>query len=285
MALSLGIEYASSVWYSSLIEHLTLIETKIFSSANALLAYVEGICACYPEPVVTMAAQIWSDCASADVNALDETEEVRAVIEAIKTMSLTSYRIPEISQLASIPRYRKLNRARMGSSSMLCSVATLLYRMRLQEAVWPEMRFFFLALSQTTRSIAVIQDGFVVDGIARVQHEALYHDEADSDVRQLVEAAFWEGLTQDLAGLMAVHHCEDIVLLTQNEPAGMRRLHSEVIDHLGDLYPCYLFPAQRDEPEGFEAALGAAIIGEGLHSSGVAAEVVKRLHLAHLLHL
>ncbi len=285
MALSLGIEYASSVWYTSLIEHLTLIETKLFPSAKALLAYVEGICACYPEPVVTMAAQTWSDCAPADVNAVDETEEVQAVIKAIKTMSLTSYRIPEISQLASIPRYRKLNRAHMGSSSMLCSVATLLYRMRLQEAVWPEMHFFFLSLSETARNIAVIQDGFVVDGIARVQHEALYHDEADGDVRQMVEAAFWEGLTQDLAGLMAVHHCEDIVLLTQNEPAGMHRLHGEVIDHLGDLYPCYLFPAHRDESEGFEATLGAAIVGEGLHSSGVAAEVVERLHLTHLLHL
>lgn len=285
MALSLGIEYGASVWYTSLMEDLTLQETQLFLSANTLLAYVENICACYPEPVVTMATRTRSDRALADVNAVDETEDVQAVIEAIKTMSLTSYRIPEISQLASIPRYRKLNRAHMGSSSMLCSVATLLYRMRLQEAAWPEMRLFFLSLSETARSIAVIQDGFVVDGIARVQHEALHHDEADDEVRQLVEAAFWEGLTQDLAGLMAVHHCEDIVLLTQNEPAGMRRLHSEVIDHLGDLYPCYLFPTHTGEPDGFEAALGAAIIGEGLHGGGVTAEVVERLHLTHLLHL
>lgn len=285
MALSLGIEYVSSAWYIALREHLTLIETKLFPSTNALLAYLEDICAYYPEPVITLATQMWSDSATSEAFPLYKTNEMQTVVEAIKTMSLTSYRISEINQLASIPRHRKLNRTHMGSSSILCSVATLLYRMRLQDAAWPEMRFFLLSLSEMSRSIAVIQDGFVVDGMACVQHKALYDDDADNDVRQLVEDAFWEGLAQDLAGLMAVHHCEDIVLLMQHPSAGMRKLYDAIIDRLGDLYPCYLFPAHADEPENFEAALGAAIISEGLHSAGIAAEVVEHLHLTHLSHL
>jgi len=284
MALSLGIEYGVAVWRTALLEHLVPIETKAFAHAEDVRGYVEGICACYPEPVIAVAIQHGHDCRVQGAEA-DEMEEVRGTIEAIKAMNLTSYRLPEVRELASIPRYRKLNRAHMGTAGVLCSTATLLYRLRLQEAAWPEIRFLFLSIDEKSRNIVVIQEGQIVDGIARPLHEALYQETADDEVRQLVEAAFWEGLSQDLAGLMAIHHCEDIVLLTHKQPAGMRWLHDEIVTRLSDLYPCYLFPTSTAEQDDFEAAIGAGIIVEGLHHNDVAGEVVERLHLVHLPHL
>jgi hypothetical protein len=295
MALSLGIEYSVQQQKMCLMESQHIVETKLFTATDALLSYIEDICARYPEPVVALSispaplsdnslAMASEDALYQEITAymrqsLSETQAIDAKLDAL---NLTSYRIPSVKQVTSIPRYRKLNRDKMGSSSVLSAVATLLYRMRRQDAAWSEMRFLYLDIEKAARSIIVVQDGTIVDGMTRPMYEALYNDDGDREIRHLVEAAFWEGLTQDMATLMALHHCEDVVLLVQRQPEELYRLREVVIERFGGIYPCYLFPTQEGEPEGFEAVIGASVIAEGLYEAGGAAEVVTRLQLGPL---
>ena len=91
------------------------------------------------------------------------------------------------------------------------------------------------------------------------------------ELQSLYERAVWEGLTQDMAGLMAIHHIEDIVVLGKYQDA--------LSEYFADKYQVYLFPPNEADMVGREAALGAAIIAEGLYLPGLASEVVERLHI------
>lgn len=298
MALCLGIEYSERQQQTCLLEHGKIIELQQFTETAAMLAYVENVCASYPEPVVALAVAPmplalynWSvaeDVLSpeVDLHARDEQahSDIQAIAATLEALNLTSYRVPTIKQIMSVPRYRKLNRDTMGTASVLCAVVTLLHRMRLQEAVWSEMRFLYLDIRETAHSIIVVQDGVIVDGLTRPMYEALYQSEEDNATRQVVEAAFWEGLTQDMAALLALHHCEEVVLLA-GPHEGLYKLRDTVIERLGDTYPCYLYPTQETEPVGYETVIGAATIAEGLFSTGEAAEVVAHLQLEPLLHV
>jgi len=142
----------------------------------------------------------------------------------------------------------------------------------------------YLDVEHNSRSIIVVEDGRIVNGLG--ENAGTYHaygvgqqegiDSGDgSDTMEdevIAEQAFWEGLTQDLAGLMAIHHLEDIVVTGQRKDAAIERLE--------DTYQFYCFPHHTYEQEGFEAAIGAAIIAEGLYYPGLAAEIVERLQLS-----
>ena len=52
-----------------------------------------------------------------------------------------------------------------------------------------------------------------------------------------------------------------------------------MIERLADVYQVYLFPHAHTEREGYEAALGAALLAEGLEQDGSACEVVNRLQI------
>jgi len=89
--------------------------------------------------------------------------------------------------------------------------------------------------------------------------------------RRAFSEAFWEGLTQELAGLIAIHHIEDIVVLGKES--------ASLIERLADIYHVYLFPHAHTEREGYEAALGAALLAEGLEQDSSARDVVNRLQI------
>jgi hypothetical protein len=90
-------------------------------------------------------------------------------------------------------------------------------------------------------------------------------------LRQALDEAYWEGLIQELAGFMATHHIEDIVVLGEES--------STLVERLADLYQVYLFPYAHTEREGYEVALGAAILAEGLNQIQSAAELVAYLQI------
>jgi len=71
--------------------------------------------------------------------------------------------------------------------------------------------------------------------------------------------------------LMAVHHIEDIVALGDFQEA--------FIDHFAENYQVYLFPSTEADTPGFECALGAAVLAEGLFLNGKAREIVERLSI------
>lgn len=51
------------------------------------------------------------------------------------------------------------------------------------------------------------------------------------------------------------------------------------IERLGEQYQLYIFPRYELETEGYDMAVGAAIIAEGLAGVGPMAEVIERLRI------
>ncbi len=218
---------------------------------------------------------------------------------AIGNMNLNSYNAPSVKYLPTVSLHRKLMRPHLGASNSLCATAALLYGLRKREAAWPEMRFLCVKVDQDTKSILVVEDGRIVNGISDMpggmgalmngvpgyvnksfpneedgrefKAQELEHRGEAKNVVHASEQAFWEGLTQELAGLIAIHHLEDVVVTGENKAA--------LIERFADSYQVYLFPYSELDVEGYESALGAAVIAEGLYSPGLTSEVVERLQV------
>ncbi|MEO8973014.1 MAG: DUF1464 family protein [Ktedonobacteraceae bacterium] len=292
MVLNIGVDCSADGWKTCLMDHGGLLKLSTFTDAPAMLAYVQHICALYPEPTIAIASDLNTSFAALHTlteqqcnemtlyrDNQPESKRVKEILIAIGSMNLRSYSIPAVAYLESIPAYRKLNRADMGSAGSLCAITTILARMREREAAWSEMRFLYLEVGHITKSIVVIEDGFIINGIGT--QEQIYRGNWLNMQRNdaPVEEAFWEGLTQDLAGLMAIHHFEDIVVREQSASAEDIRRKDAVIERLGEHYQLYTFPAHESKEEGYDIAIGAALIAEGLANDGPVAEVIERLRM------
>src|SRR2546422_7197560 len=152
--------------------------------------------------------------------------------------------------------------------------------MKRKKAICQEMLFFYVDVGKTWGSFVVREDGRIEKGIGETAgtqpdvglEDYLQAEEISANFREaLINQAYWEGLTQDLAGLMAIHHLEDVVVTGTRKQA--------VIERMTDRYQFYEFPHGEYEQEGFESAIGAALIAEGLYHPGLAAEVIERLQL------
>lgn len=277
------------------------MEHYLVSTAGEALASMNQLCTLYPEPTIVVALdgqgplQIVSAMTDEQLEGLVagysssvSFETCKELLEAFRSLSLHTYCAPSVAYLPSVPRYRLLLRPSLGSARELCMIVALLHHMRGQDAVWQEMNFLSLHAGKQGISALVLKDGQIINGLGLLQgtSQALARDylrtlekvgpdtrvaeEAQEDL-QLFQEAFWEGLSQELAGLLAVHHIEDVVVLGSES--------SNLVERLADTYQVYLFPHAHTEHEGYEAALGAALLGEGLGRSGKAAEVVDYLQI------
>jgi hypothetical protein len=129
------------------------------------------------------------------------------------------------------------------------------------------MQILFVQLNRQAKSIQALEDGRIVSSMSA----GIVSEVDDEQLSIAYEQALWEGLTRDIGGLMAVHHIEDIVVLGDYRDA--------FIDHFADGYQVYQFPSGEPGMEGFEVALGAAVIAEGLFLPGRAGEIVERLNI------
>jgi predicted butyrate kinase (DUF1464 family) len=282
MTLCIGVDYSRGQCRISLRENGLTLQLSSFIDLASALTYLERICALYPEPTIVLAADLATPLTHLSVLTDQQLNQLTAHLKqqpadqhfltAIRVMSLDSYCLPAITYLASVPLHRKLGYNNIGAPRELSVVATLIYRMREREAAWSEMNFFSLDIGYHSRRIVVVEDGRIVNGIApgdltHLTAEAEYFGDA-------AERAFWEGLTRELAGLLAVHHFEDIIVMGSHKDA--------FIERFSDTYQIYLYPRGEPDSEGYEAALGAGIIAEGLRYPGLAAEVVERLQICPL---
>ncbi len=288
MALSIGVDCSRGQWRISLRENGLTLQLSSFIDGSSALAYLERTCALYPEPTIVLSTDLsmpltrLSKLTEQQLNELTaHLIQQRHFLYAIKIMSLDSYCLPAIKYLASVPIHRKLGYLNLGAPGDLSVVTTLLYRIREREAVWSEMSFFSLEIGFRSRRIVVVEEGRIVNGIVGVATGDLTHlpDGAeyfsDETARgDAADRAFWESLTRELAGLMAVHHLEDIIVMGPRKAA--------FIERFSDTYQVYHYPQGEPDAEGYEAAIGAGIIAEGLRYPGLAAEVVERLQICSL---
>jgi predicted butyrate kinase (DUF1464 family) len=271
---SIGIEYSAGHWKTCLAENGQFQEFFIFKDAHATFSYVNQLSTERPEVLIALSSPQEApllpldDAIHAQLVGGNELSDVQDFLRAIVAARLKGYLLPAVKYLPQVPRYRRLKYPSLGTAERLCSATTLLYRMRQQDAPWSEMQFFSLEIGAVSHSITVIKDGYIVDGIGEVSIG--YAEAVDEEDRA---QAFWERLIQDLASLVALYQVQDIVIKDWN--AATRK--QTVIERLGETYQFYLFPRVESEPEGFEGAIGASILAEGLSGRGLSAEVAARL--------
>lgn len=280
MALSIGVVRHGNAWKTCMTEQGQIVEQHAFENTMQTLSYLTHTCASYPELTLAVSLacetpflalsdsteQQWEDLLTFPFN--DWTiAEARELLIAIKEITLHSYLIPSMRYLPAIPLYRRLSPRSSGTSNDVCIVAALLFRLREREAAWPEMQLFCVQANRHFKSIQALEDGYIVNSIAT----EVPSDVPDERMRAEYERALWEGLMQDIAGLIAVHHIEDIVTLGDYQEA--------FIEHFAENYQVYLFPSSEADIPGFECALGAAVLAEGLFQAGKAWEIVERLSI------
>lgn len=262
--VSIGIDEQQGIWKICLLEDHQVLELTFFEQTASVLTYLEQTCATYPEPfiMVSLDKGHWN------------AESLERFLIAVDSINLNSYTVPSPHTLPGLPTYRKLIRGNLGEAHDLCNVMTLLCRLRQREAAWQEMRFLFLEANGFSSSVAVIEDGRIVNGMASILLAAREgQNRLDTDGNDKNEA-FWEQLAQTLAGLLAVHHIEDIVVLGDRA--------AEVIARFDGFYQFYLFPGEAEEQAGYEAAIGAALLAESFYVPGIAAEVAERLQVSFI---
>lgn len=277
MSVSLGLSCNMGNWKTCLMENGQALEFFSFVDHVALRAYLEQTCTLYPEPTIVLSTDLETPFTSLikisrtcleDMILQRYTSEQKdpllKLLIATGHSSINSYFAPSVRYLPTIPPYRLLMRESLGTSNHVCAVVSLLSQLRARESEWSEMNFLFLEVNANFRSILVVEDGQIINGMSSMTR-------SQEQFLEACEQAFWEGLTQELAGLMAIHHLDDIVIAGQRKDAFNERF--------ADNYQVYLFPYSQPDLEGFEAASGAAAIAEGLSSHTPSAEIVERLHI------
>ncbi|HEU5382688.1 MAG TPA: DUF1464 family protein [Ktedonobacteraceae bacterium] len=300
MPIHIGVDYTPGEWRVCTLDQGHPAQFRTVATAGELLDALNQVCALYPEPTIMLSLDVAMPLSALRTFSEEQLErlaqryhpdpaftEVRQVLSALQALSTHSYCAPSVEYLPTIPLHRRLMRSLPGSASELCAVVTLLHHMRKQEASWPEMNFFYVHTSEQATCILVLKDGQVINGMSTLQGlsllaqrgylgqretlEGVEEGARQAMIQQALNEAFWEGLTQELAGLMAIHHSEDIVMLGQESDSLAARL--------ADLYQVYLFPHLQSESIGYEAALGAALLAEGLDQEGLASEVSAHLQI------
>lgn len=295
MTVSIGVDYTSGQWKSCVIDRGHLTELRAFSSSDELLEFVDRICTLYPEPTLGVSLDLALPFCPlqnlSDEQFLlrdlfgDTVSEQGIILQRLSTLSLHSYCVPSVAYLPTMPLARRLLRVSPGSPREVCAVIALLHHMRAQEASWVEMNFFYLHADERGTCALVLKEGQIIDGIGilrgsvparvldleKLEGVGAEFDRDSHQFRQAWQDAFWEGLHAELAGLIATHHIEDIVVLGKES--------DRLIERLAETFQVYLFPRTRAEHEGYEATLGAGLLAEGLDQPGKAAELVSHLQI------
>lgn len=280
MALSMGVIRHGNSWRTYMMEQEQLVEHYTFENTAGTMSYLAHTCARYPEltlavslggdaPFLTLSDSTplqWVTLLAFPLNDWTVSDACTFLI-AIKEMNLHSYLIPSLRYLPGIPLHRKVSARFLGSSNDVCVVAALLSSLREREATWPEMQLLCMQVNRQCRSIQVLEQGCIVNGEVAM----LPFDWQDVRMQAEYERALWEGLTQDIAGLTAIHHLEDIVVSGD--------FQEKFIEHFAENFQVYLFPSGEADAPGFEGAVGAAVLAGGLFLPGKAREIVDQLSI------
>ena len=288
---SLGVDYGTGSWKTALLSKDRSTALQSFASSDETQAYIGEIEARYPGlPIVLPSGfgiplkrvQELDDRDLFEIALRRETPSERGLsrfLLALRGSRLHAYCIPAVKLLPSVPIHRKVNRVDMGTSDKLCAVAFFLSTLHERGARFEELDFLALDVGLAFRAIVAVRGGRIVDGLGgtaggiglqcrgRIDgelaylyewstKESVYHGGArDAEARfgGYGHEAFWEELEKDLLMLLHFHGLKTVLV------AG--RWKQQVRDRLGERFQIELLT---DESEGFEAALGAALLADGI---------------------
>lgn len=285
---SLGIDYGTASWKLAFIEGPRVLALKQFEDWTRFEPVLKEMATDHPGlpmvlpsgfgiPVKRIQEVDDRDLFEMTLRRGDPTEKgLGQFLQKMRTSDFHAYCIPSVKLLPSVPVHRKVNRIDMGTADKLCAVAYLLHRQLALDESLETQTFLSLEVGEAFKALIVVQGGRIVDGLGgtaghmgprargAIDGELAYlypFDKAkvysggglDTRFGQYGEDGFWEGLEKEIVLFLNFYGLSRILVTGRRKEA--------VIHRLGTRYPMEL-PLQDDE--GYEAALGAAILADGI---------------------
>lgn len=298
--LSLGIDYDGTVWRAAAWDEDREADLRTFAGTVELWDFLDDLISLHPAVPIVLPSGFGVPVTRAE-DILDQ-DIVEMTLQAgppvadglgkflaeARRRPLRAYCIPAVKLLPSVPPHRKLNRLDLGASDALCAAAWAIHC--LEATGRPHAACDFVLLHTRTRatSLLVVREGRIVDGVgatggpvdparngalaalgSRPGWGAGSRRTTDAQSRAMggEQAASWEAIEKESLGLLGFHKLSEVI------PSGVRRI--EITQVLGQRLPLVQLPVP---PDGYESALGAALIAAGL-TGGPTAPLVERLGL------
>ncbi len=301
--LSLGIQYTPRTWKAVLWDEDRAADLHAFPHAGAVWEFLTDLLAAHPATPAVLPSGFGipvtraRDLLDRDILEMrlgpdaDGEDELGPFLAEARRRLPRAFCIPAVKLLPSVPPHRKRNRLDLGTADALCAAAWALHSLERTGRPAAAATFLLAHLGAGGRDLLAIVEGRVVDGVGRTApgmgtpsptiYQALLAARgvtlerhrarrgwaaADCDAPAAPPpAAFWEGVEKECHALCAYHALGELIV------TGDRR--REAIEALTSRLPCATLPSGAD---GYEGALGAAVIAAGL-TGGPAASVVDRL--------
>lgn len=302
--LSLGIDFEAGRWKLAAWNEDRAADLHTFGSMAALWEFVEDIFTAHPATPIVLPSGFGipltraEDLLDRDIAEITLRRDAHVndplgqFLAEARRRPLRAFCIPAVRSLPSIPLHRKLNRVDLGTADVLCAAIWAIHSLAQVGLAYASSSFVLLHLRGDTKALVAIREGRIVDGIGRSAGEVgtvsrpavdglltplqrgigRSHDASDLDnmetlLREARELAFWEAAEKDSALLLTFHSLSQLVV------TGPRR--AEAMHALGEKLPVRALPALVD---GYEAALGAALVAAGL-TGGPTADLVQHVEL------
>jgi predicted butyrate kinase (DUF1464 family) len=194
--------------------------------------------------------------------------------------------IPGVRLLPTVPLHRKLGRADLGSAEALCAGIWALHCLRQTGGANVAENLLLVLRGRAGRTLLVVQEGRIVDGVGEGQpglhptdgagpmrgrqasfraRDPLTLREAENRLPGCDRLAQSEALCKEALGLAAAYRLSDVVLIGSHPAETASTLASRLVRH-----------PLPEVAEGYEAALGGALVAAGL-TGGSSAPLVNRL--------
>jgi hypothetical protein len=296
---SLGIDYEAAAWSVALWDEAQAADLHAFSRVADLWRFLDETERAYPGLPVVLPSGLGvpvtraGDLLDADLAEMTllpsapATDGLAAFLAEARRRLRRAFCIPGVKLLSSVPRHRKLHRVDLGTAAVLCAAAWALHCQATAGRPAAACSFLHLHLNSDGRTLLAIVQGRVVDGLgastlgfgappldiwddlAKRTGEFRGHGRPGNPEAHAaaVRSAAQEALRKESHALLATHRLTEVVITGAGRQHASQWLEHEV-EHTS-------LPAPVD---GYEAALGAAVIAAGL-TGGPTAGLVDRLGL------
>lgn len=300
--ISLGIDYDARAWTVATWDEDRAADLHTFERMVGVWDFVEDLTTAHPAtPIVlpsgfgipvTRAREILDrDIFEMTLQRKEPTADGLGLFLAeARRRPLRTFCIPAVKLLSSVPPHRKLNRLDLGTSDSLCAAAWAIHSLSQHGRAYAACDFVLLHLGINTRTLLVVQAGRIVDGIGgttgwmgsavggarEMLRDSLTPspgrscpsggtEDEDARLPGARQVALWEAVEKESVALLGFHRLSEVIV------TGVRRL--EACKAVGERLPLVPLPSTVD---GYEGALGAAVIAAGL-TGGSTARLVDHL--------
>jgi predicted butyrate kinase (DUF1464 family) len=301
MTLSVGIDYQAASWKVALWDEERVADLHVFTGSSHMWEFLEEVRRAHPAapavlpsgfgiPITRAGDLLDQDIAEMTLEGKAQaTDELASFLAEARRRLPRAFCIPAVKLLPTIPRHRKVHRIDLGTSDLLCAATWALYCRESVGRTQESSTFLLVNAGSDRRAVLAVVRGRIVDGIggtappmgATLHLDRLATPEgarnslqtnrplgaADALNSATDPTVVWESLTKEAYALFGFHRLPEVIVI------GERR--REAAEALGSHLPL----ANLSTPvDGYEGALGAAVVAAGL-TGGPTADVLERLGL------